>query len=99
MTNLSRPILIHCCRDGTITYRTRQERVFNSVALPVFSVNSEEEAKALQVRFCSRQHKEHPKLKGKPWYVLPNFGGEVDDLAGVTARFSEWYAKREALGV
>lgn len=33
----SRPVMLHVCKDGTVSYRMPGEPVFNGVALPVFS--------------------------------------------------------------
>ena len=90
---LDRPILIDCCRDGTISYRDKHKREprLNNAALPVFSVNTVDEAKQIQVRFCALQYTEHPNQPGRPWYVLPGFGGELSDLEHVTEMFAEFY--------
>lgn len=101
--DLSRPIVIHVCKDRTISYRCRGEAVFNGRALPVFSVETEEQARAIQTRFGRRQYREHPLMPGKPWFVLSTLGNGVDpalrgdgtleleDLGAVTALFREFY--------
>jgi hypothetical protein len=70
--DMRRPFMLHICKDGTISYRNaaKRERVFNGVALPVFSVETEEQAKAIQVRFGRRQYGEHPLMPGRIWYSL-----------------------------
>lgn len=75
-----RSVVIHCCKDGTITYRRLGQPTFNGAALPVYSVDTEEEAKLIQVSLCRRQYQEHPLMPGQSWYVLNEFGGEVDEL-------------------
>ena len=99
----NRPIVIHICKDGTISYRTRKEKVFNSVALPVFTVDTVEQAEAIQIRFGRRAYTEHPQMPGKPWYKLsrlldgtdPALRGdgsiEVGDLIGITEMFHNFY--------
>lgn len=100
-----RPIMVHVCRDGTVTFRRRDEPVFNGRALPVFSVNTPEEAEAIQVRFCRAQWKAHPLMPGKTWYRLsclydgtdPAHRGdgmiEPEDLDGITVMFREFWAE------
>lgn len=92
---LDRPILIHCCKDGTITYRTRKQKVFNGVALPVFSVDTVEQAKELQVRFCCLAYGEHPKMPGQSWYKLTDFAGTFQDLYRVGEMLEAWYCEME----
>jgi hypothetical protein len=79
----SRPILIHICKDGTISYRTRTQPVFNGRALAVFSVDTEQQAEDVQVLFGRKQYEEHPEIPGKAWYRWNDFRGEVDDLERV----------------
>jgi len=88
----SRPVLINLCKDGTITYRTVSQAPFNGAALPVFTVDTVEDAQALQVAFGKLQYTRHPLMSGKtPWYRLHPFSGNVDDLQDVTMRFFDWY--------
>ena len=74
---LSRRVVIHCCKDKTITWRTRDQPIFNGVALPVYSVWTEEEAEALAILCCRKMYKEHPLLPGKPWMKV-TLDGELD---------------------
>lgn len=90
--DLSRDVLIHICRDGTLTSRTRDEPVFNGAALPVFSVNSKKEAKSLIVLVGVAQHSKHPLLPNDTWYTYPGFGGELEDIDSVTVKLRERYA-------
>jgi hypothetical protein len=103
-----RRFMVHICKDGTISYRDAHanEPVFNGVALPVLSVDTEEEAQAIQVRFGRCQHGEHPQMPGKPWYRIcrladgtdpaERLGGllEIDDLAGIGQMFKRFLEQR-----
>lgn len=93
--DLSRPVMIHICKDGTISYRQHGEPVFNGVALPVFSVDTVEEAHSLQVLCGSAQWEEHPQMPGKTWYRLSAHGFphvlELDQLPRVAELFRERY--------
>ena len=86
-----RPIVIDCCKDGTLTYRTKAVQAFNGAALPVFSVNTEAEAKSLIVLLAKSQYNEHPLLPGQTWYRLPDFTGEVEDLIKVSELLASHY--------
>lgn len=95
--HLDRQVLIDCCKDGTITYRVRgsgtQRR--QDAALPVFSVDTVEEAKLIQVTLCRKQYGTDPAYPGerRSWYVLNEFGGELEDLDKVTADMEACYEK------
>ena len=78
--NYSRDIVIDCCKDGTLTYRTKAVPAFNGAALPVFTTNTEAEAKSLIVLIAKAQYEEHPLLPGQTWYRLSDFSGDVGDL-------------------
>ena len=99
INDLSRPILFHCCRDRTLTYRQPGEPVFNDIALPVFSVDTIEEAEELQILVCERVHVNHPAMPNKPWYKiymgLGEFGYpfdlELDHLEQVTEDLRKVY--------
>jgi hypothetical protein len=88
-----RRYMIHVCKDGTVTYRdtVAKEKVFNGRALPVFSVDTIEDAKSIQVRFCRLQYVNHPLMPGKPWYKLNEFSGKLEDLDRVRNMFAEFY--------
>lgn len=88
-----RRFMIHVCKDGTVTYRDTaiHEKVFNARALPVFSVDTAEEAERIQVRFCTLQYGSHPLMPGKPWYKVFPFSGELEDLDWVRNMFAEFY--------
>ena len=90
--DFSRPIVIHVCKDGTINYRSKEEKVFNRRALPVFSVDTVGQAKAIQVRFGRCQYGEHPDLPGQLWYRWTDFSGDVADLDECTKACREFYA-------
>jgi hypothetical protein len=91
----SRRFMLHVCKDGTVTYRDKSigEKVFNGSALPVFSVDTADEAKWIQVRFCKLQYESHPLMPGKPWYKMFPFSGELDDLDRVRSLFAECYKR------
>lgn len=94
----SRPIMLHVCKDGTLTYRdkTKREKVFNGVALPVFSVDTVEEAQRIQTHFCSLQYTRHPHKNGpEKWYVVSPmiFRGELEDLDRVMVEFAKFWAE------
>jgi hypothetical protein len=89
--DLDKPVLIHVCRDRTLSYRTREEPVFNGAALPVFSVETPEEARSLLVLVGKAQYREHPLLPGRTWYRILDVPGvenkptlEIGELGAVT---------------
>lgn len=88
---LDRPVVIHVCKDGTITYRRQGQPTFNNVALPVYSVATEAQAQAVQVRFGRRQYGEHDRLPGQPWYRWTDFSGDVDALDDVSKAIHAFY--------
>ena len=65
--HLSRAVMIHCCKDRTLSYRTRDEKVFNGRALPVFSVDTKEEAESLLTLVGCVQYERHPLMPDRPW--------------------------------
>lgn len=89
--HLSRRVLLHICQDGTVTYRVPPQKVFNGVALPFFSTDTVEQAKALQVILCKSQYIRHPKLPNQPWYVFPGFAGSLEDMLRVAEIFAKQY--------
>lgn len=91
-----RRFMLHVCKDGTVTYRDTAvgEKVFNGRALPVFSVDTVEEAKQIQIRFCRLQYGSHPLMPGRPWYKLNEFSGELEDLDRVTKMFAQHHEER-----
>jgi hypothetical protein len=71
--DLSRSVIVHVCKDRTLSYRQRGEPVFNGAALPAFSVDTEEEAEALLALVGSLCDAVHPLLPpGRPWLKLWN---------------------------
>jgi hypothetical protein len=80
--HLARPIIVHVCKDRTLSYRRRDQPVFNGRALPVFSVETEEEAEDLLILVGTRVHADHPQLPaGRPWLKL--FNGLAPDKAAL----------------
>ena len=96
MRDYGKPIMIDICKDGTISYRQRGERSFNGKALPVFSVNTVEQAKDIQVRFGKVQYKEHPLLPNQPWYRWSGFDGNVETLEEITRQIRSFFQQQEA---
>lgn len=96
--DLSRPVLIHVCQDRTISYRTKDEPVFNGVALPVYSVDTKEEAERLCFLSCTAQNRRHPHpaYPHDLWWAIPNIDGkqhlDLDDLDTVAHRLQERHA-------
>lgn len=92
-----RRFMLHVCKDGTVTYRDKvaREKVFNGRALPVFSVDTVEEAKAVQIRFCKLQYGSHPLMPGRPWFKLYSFSGELEDLDRVRDMFAQYYGEHK----
>lgn len=80
--DLHRDVLIHLCKDRTLSYRRRGDKVFNGMALPVFSVNDEAEAEALLVLVGTNCNTRHPQLPGdRTWFKLFNgIGGHEPTL-------------------
>ena len=81
--NLDREVLIDICRDGTISYRERSTKAkpLNGAALPVFSVDTVNEAIAIQVRFGAKQYGPHPNQPGRDWHVWPGMRAMGDSEA------------------
>jgi hypothetical protein len=86
--NLTKPVKIFICADGTITYG---DRPFNGAALPVHSVDTPETAHALQILLGKLQYREHPDLPGKPWYrfTVIELIGDVDKLPEIGQLFQD----------
>ena len=67
---LEKKILIHVCKDRTLSYRNRLQPIFNGVAIPIYSVDSVDEARSL-IRLVSKaQYEEHPLIPGDTWYKI-----------------------------
>lgn len=88
-----RAVSLDMCKDGTLSYRPQAQLPLCGVALPVFSVDTEAQAKDAQVLFCRRQYTEHPDQPGRPWYRWTDFDGEVTSLERVTAQLQAWWEK------
>jgi hypothetical protein len=95
---LDHAVLIHVCRDRTLSYRARNEPIFNGVALPVYSVPDKTEAEMLVRTVGSVQYEEHPRMPGQPWRKI-NLDSkpfepylELTDLEEVTAKLDRVYA-------
>lgn len=92
-----RNIVIHICKDGTISYRDKAkgEKVFNGVALPVFAVDTVEQAESIQLRFGRLQYSDHPQMPGKPWFKWTDFSGDQKDLDKVAAAILRFWENTE----
>ena len=94
--NLTKPILIHVCKDRTLSYRNRRQPIFNEVALPVHSVADVNTARKLIKLVGERQYTEHPLIPGDAWYKLPLGPAllylETTDLPACTAKLEQYEA-------
>lgn len=102
---LDREVLIHVCKDRTLSYRTRKQKIFNEVALLVFSVDSVEEAKDLLTMVGRAQYEEHPLMPGQVWYKITLDGAldfkhllDVSDLPEVTSKLYRAYYRMKTGG-
>lgn len=102
---LEKAVLIHVCQDGTLSYRTKDEPVFNRRprnhplgesmgALPVFSVDNKDEARSLIILAGKAQYVEHPLMPKEVWYRItidykPHL--DLNDLPKVAAKLAELY--------
>ena len=98
--HLNNKVLIHVCKDKTLSYRTRDEPIFNGVALPVFSVPTKDNAESLIVCVGRAQYVSHPLMPGKVWYKITLDGEldfkrylDIDDLPAVTEKLSNTWEK------
>jgi hypothetical protein len=83
---LSKPVKIHVCKDRTLSIVMPGGKPFNGVALPVYSVDTREDAENLIMLVGIRQYWEHPLLPGQPWMKIDidfKIHLELDDLAKV----------------
>jgi hypothetical protein len=71
--------------DGRITFRRKGQPPFNGKALPIFSVDSEEEAKSLMILACTLGY-----IPGV--YGIPGFSGTLDGIPNAQQRLAERYA-------
>lgn len=84
---LDKPFTLHICMDGTVTYRHISEPIFNSAALPFYSVNTAEQAQQLIVLLCKLHVQVHPMLPNQPWYYYSAFKGTLEDIERVAIDF------------
>jgi len=91
--HFDRPIMMDISKDGTITFRPRTASMAFGTAFPIFSVNTEEEARWLLTYLCTEQTKEHPLLSGMRWYIFDDFTGNPADIAHVVEQFAAAYAR------
>lgn len=98
MKHLDKPVLIHICKDKTLSYRRKHQPVFNKVALPVFSVHNEYEAEQLLLAVGRRQYTTHPLMPDQPWFKITLAGPldfktllDMEDLPAVEAKLLAAY--------
>jgi|ERR1041385_4964685 hypothetical protein len=90
--HFNRPILMDISKDGTITFRSRKAASYLG-AIPVFSVDTEEEARRLLTYLCTEQDRDHPGLPGMRWYIFDDFTGNPADLDDVVEDFAVAYER------
>jgi hypothetical protein len=101
-----RPVIVHIGKDGTISYLNRAtmtQPVLVEALMPVYSVDTEEQAKQLQVIFGRLQYRDNTREPGKSWYVLHLLPDgtllmnreppylQISDLPGITKKMHDWY--------
>lgn len=87
-SHLSRRVILDVWANGAVTIR---ERGFESDGgLPVFSVDTLEEAEALRVRFCVLSRIDNST------YFLPRFKmNDIEELGRATVMFSAEHERRQ----
>lgn len=86
--HLSRPILIDLFMSGHLAYRWKGSGG-NPGSLPVFSVDTAEQAQAMQARFCLKQY--------DGGYVWTDFDGEYESIGKVTKALQAMWEHMEAV--
>jgi hypothetical protein len=101
-----RPVIVHLGKDGSIRWLNRkglEQPVVVESLMPVFSVETEEQAKSLQVVFGKLQYRDSKSDPGKPWYILHRMPDgtllmnreppylQLSDLPEITKMFATWY--------
>jgi len=77
-----RGVSIEICRDGVMTIRTSEDQPKRlDSALPVYSVETKEQAEILIATYCKRQY------NGDMRYT--DFSGEIEDMYPLTKLFAE----------
>lgn len=84
---MGRKFLLDVKADGAVLIRERG--LAPRLGLPVFSCDTYEEADMLRVRHCRLMY-------DNTTYRLNEFGGRVEDLAGVTELFAATFSRRQA---
>lgn len=85
----SRRYVIDCCANGSLHIRRRGQRMPQGL-LPVFSTDTEEEAKTLRVRHCKLAR------DGSDLYHLNERPKGIEDLPNVTATLRATYEEMQA---
>jgi hypothetical protein len=101
-----RPVIVHIGKDGTLSFLNRatmKQPTLVEALMPVYSVDTEEQAKSLQAIFGRLQYRDNTREPGKPWYVLHRLSDgtmlmsrdppylQISDLPGITKQMHEWY--------
>jgi hypothetical protein len=60
-----------------------KDRPFRGAALPMYGVDTIQEAQSLQVLMCAVSRRDNET------YYIPGFGGEVDDIFTTGERFAD----------
>lgn len=68
-----------------------QEPEAQCYTLPIFTCDSIEQARQIQVRFCRLMIGDHPCAPGERWYVVSRFGEGLEELYRVQGEISAWY--------
>lgn len=83
---LNRKIVLGVSQDGVITYWARGHAPKPGEALPFHSVNTPEEAEAIQVRYCKRAYDEHGHETGDYKLNFELWNGQVDEVLNLAAK-------------
>jgi hypothetical protein len=76
--DFARDIVLDCTKDGTITYRSKIDRLHEG-SLPFFTVSSAEEARSLLRRLCVLERVPDPTTRGE-WWRYARFDGTLDGI-------------------
>jgi hypothetical protein len=93
---LNHPIIIFVSKDGTVTFKRLSKPTFHNDSMPAHSVDTMEEAQAIQAALCRQQD---DPVTGKTAYALTDFGGTIEDLGEVAAQMREQSARYRAQAI
>jgi hypothetical protein len=101
-----RPVIVHIGKDGTLSFLNRATMTQSTLVealMPVYSVETEEQAKSLQVVFGKLQYRDNTREPGKPWYILNRLPDgkllmdrnppylQISDLPAITKQMHDWF--------